>query len=178
MPRRPPRVLVVASAVLLAAVVGLWVRSYWRADYAWNGTAAREAGLISACGHVLLYREAAIGTFRFRDPGGYGRASRSAPARLAEFAPRNTRSYVNIVGFGAFAGDDGRTAQRCWFFPYWAVAVTLAVPLVWLARRRIQHGRERGHCPSCGYDLTANASGRCPECGADVPPAAAAEPRA
>jgi len=30
--RRPPRLLVAASAVLLAAVVGLGVRSYWVAD--------------------------------------------------------------------------------------------------------------------------------------------------
>jgi hypothetical protein len=29
MTRRPSRLLVVASAVVLAAVVGLWVRSYW-----------------------------------------------------------------------------------------------------------------------------------------------------
>jgi hypothetical protein len=25
--------------------------------------------------------------------------------------------------------------------------------------------RRRGLCPSCGYDLTGNASGVCPECG-------------
>ena len=30
--RRPPRVLAAGAAVLLAAVVGLWVRSYWRED--------------------------------------------------------------------------------------------------------------------------------------------------
>jgi hypothetical protein len=25
-----------------------------------------------------------------------------------------------------------------------------------------------GHCPNCGYDLTANVSGKCPECGRPV----------
>lgn len=27
----------------------------------------------------------------------------------------------------------------------------------------------KGHCSSCGYDLTGNVSGTCPECGTPVP---------
>jgi hypothetical protein len=41
-----------------------------------------------------------------------------------------------------------------------------AVPL---ARRRTRRRRlERGLCPQCEYDLTANTSGNCPECGLPI----------
>ena len=53
------------------------------------------------------------------------------------------------------------------------IAALVATPLAWatLARRR----PPPGHCRSCGYDLTANASGRCPECGAAVQPLVSTE---
>ncbi len=39
----------------------------------------------------------------------------------------------------------------------------LAALLWWRDRRP-----SRGHCPTCGYDLTGNVSGMCSECGAKV----------
>lgn len=48
-------------------------------------------------------------------------------------------------------------------FPHWIDAVLAAVlPVGWSLRRP---RARRGHCESCGYNLTANASGVCPECG-------------
>ena len=48
--------------------------------------------------------------------------------------------------------------------PLWIPAVALApfVAVSWLTGRR---KFPRGHCQTCGYDLTGNVSGRCPECG-------------
>jgi predicted Zn-ribbon and HTH transcriptional regulator len=62
-----------------------------------------------------------------------------------------------------------------------ACGALLVCPVLWYRRySRTRRRRPRpGHCRSCGYDLTANASGRCPECGAAVDAApVAAEPRA
>ena len=52
--------------------------------------------------------------------------------------------------------------------PAWLPAAVAAImpglwSLGWLRRRYL---RFVGHCPQCGYDLTANTSGVCPECGA------------
>ena len=59
--------------------------------------------------------------------------------------------------------------------PHWLLAaLAAALPVRWLWTRRgwlRDRRRERGLCPSCGYDLRASA-GRCPECGAVPEPAA------
>jgi hypothetical protein len=55
--------------------------------------------------------------------------------------------------------------------PQWAVLLATAVLPAWTfalrTGRRTRRWRRRrvGSCPSCGYDLTGNASGVCPECG-------------
>ncbi len=76
---------------------------------------------------------------------------------------------------GAFAyRDTGRTLLAdmlqqftpAVIIPHWilfAIAVVPTVYLRWRYRRP-----PRGHCQSCGYDLTGNVSGRCPECGSAV----------
>jgi hypothetical protein len=52
--------------------------------------------------------------------------------------------------------------------PHWLTLAALvgAIALTCLPRRRPLPG----HCPHCGYNLTANTSGRCPECGTTCPP--------
>jgi hypothetical protein len=50
------------------------------------------------------------------------------------------------------------------------VATTALLPAgrftIWVVGRTQSRRRtRRGHCPKCGYDLTANVSGVCPECG-------------
>lgn len=67
------------------------------------------------------------------------------------------------------------TGSGGFVFPMWcgAVPVTLfAAMMVRLRRGYIAPG----HCPKCGYDLTANASGVCPECGMPVNGAPAITP--
>jgi hypothetical protein len=72
----------------------------------------------------------------------------------------------------------GASADTIWYFhtPAWLlVLITAIVPAWWAySRRRNQaaRARERGLCPSCGYDLRASPE-RCPECGAVRGPATA-----
>jgi hypothetical protein len=52
--------------------------------------------------------------------------------------------------------------------PLWPFFLLTFIPTAYLwyrDRRTIPPG----HCPKCGYDLTANESGACPECGTKVP---------
>lgn len=62
-----------------------------------------------------------------------------------------TSSYFSIIG------------TSLWI-PFLLVSIPTAI-LFWRERHRVP----RGHCPKCGYDLTANMSGRCPECGTPCP---------
>lgn len=58
--------------------------------------------------------------------------------------------------------------------PAWLVIlITGAYPVVAFIRgpfRRWRH-RKRGHCVTCGYDLTGNVTGVCSECGTKAGPA-------
>ena len=76
---------------------------------------------------------------------------RSEPARGLLWAPK--------LGWSA----GGHKYVRV---PLWMPVVALALPtgLLWWRDRRYP----KGHCQTCGYDLTGNTSGVCPECGAQI----------
>jgi hypothetical protein len=82
--------LAVVSLFATAVTVNGWVRSYSVARYAWDGTATGETGLISTNGHVLFYREGAIGDFHFKDTSGLGAATRPVPSDVGQYVPANT----------------------------------------------------------------------------------------
>ena len=42
----------------------------------------------------------------------------------------------------------------------------IGVAIGYMRFRESWPGHPRGHCRSCGYNLTGNTSGRCPECSA------------
>ena len=48
--------------------------------------------------------------------------------------------------------------------PIWLLVLMAAIPtaILWYRDRR----PPKGHCQTCGYDLTGNVTGVCPECGA------------
>jgi hypothetical protein len=50
----------------------------------------------------------------------------------------------------------------------WAIVFAISMLRARRGARAIRSilWRDRGLCPACGYDLTANVSGTCPECGA------------
>ena len=54
---------------------------------------------------------------------------------------------------------------------YWFLVLLLNVfPAIAFIRGPFHrwHRARRGHCGTCGYDLTGNASGTCPECGEKI----------
>jgi hypothetical protein len=176
--RRPPRVLAAASAALLAAVGGLWARSYWVYDEViWTrrhnaGGAAYHwsAGLVSESGRLSFHTQWYMDEHPAWLPGDWpvpGRAEHRAEWRtLAASAGRY--DHLSRWGFhaGAIVRDD--LVSRGLLVPHWlpSLALWLLVAIGVAGRRR----HPPGHCESCGYDLTANASGRCPECGTAAAP--------
>lgn len=52
------------------------------------------------------------------------------------------------------------------FVPLWMPLVLVIFPtfIFWWRERRCP----KGHCQTCGYDLTGNVSGICPECGEKI----------
>jgi hypothetical protein len=170
MPRRPPRVLAAASAVLLAGVVGLWVRSYWVSDAVlFVRETGRITGGLSGDGSLCYLSTAAD-----MEPGWHRLANPIDRRRgLARYFAERGGWWGFGFGYEHQAGGLGSVS-----IPLWLVAGLAGHPLAWVvgARRR----PPPGHCQSCGYDLTANVSGRCPECGAaaEAAPVAAAERRA
>ena len=54
----------------------------------------------------------------------------------------------------------GRSAS----VPLWMPFLALALPTAFLWHR--DRRPPKGHCQTCGYDLTGNVTGVCPECGA------------
>ena len=58
--------------------------------------------------------------------------------------------------------------QHAWFHGFTALALVASCTLWWPDLREYWRHRRRfpkGHCQTCGYDLTGNTSGVCPECG-------------
>jgi hypothetical protein len=176
--RRPPRVLAAASAVLLAAVVGLWVRSYWRIDTLawtdWNpdagaGQVAYYHEVSSQFGRLVVRRDRfVIGGFLGAVNGAtsvtVGRGRGSATSILMW---RYADARVALGPLRYYTTGNDRSA--CFDVAYWLVAAAAGSPLAWAALAR--RSPPPGHCRRCGYDLTGNASGVCPECGAVAAPA-------
>ena len=57
--------------------------------------------------------------------------------------------------------------------PFWLILILVGIPTayMWRRERRVL----KGHCQTCGYNLTGNVSGRCPECGEACKPEAGAQ---
>ena len=182
MPRRPPRLLVAASAVLLAAVVALWVQSYF------VGRCVKyERELpVRVAGGDCTYHER--GVYVFVSHGQLRLVVSGAPPPDPAWMMHGDRRITRVSHWSARApvgpsvwpetlwsriGFHVRTEESAGgpgLFRYYRTDVAipmacLVVPLALVPLRRLRRP-PRGHCQMCGYDLTANASERCPECGA------------
>ena len=164
MVRRLVNLLAVVSAVLLVAVLTIWLRSYFRGDdLAYTWTAAnqwhRKVSLTWLSGQFSLTRSG------WSAPGSDIETGWS----LGQRHPRP--GYDMDGGFGGIQHRRVTHTDR-WLseirVPIWVVVVALAVlPTVAAVRWLRDRQRARaGLCPVCGYDLRATP-GRCPECGAD-----------
>ena len=71
----------------------------------------------------------------------------------------------------------GAAPPRCLMIPLW-IPLVLTLGALVVIRLTERRAAPRGHCPKCGYNLTANVSGQCPECGAPCGPAPFSEEHA
>lgn len=166
------------SAVLGVGVCGLWVRSYWRADWVADRGPAASRSLFLFKGRASYAAFPASRT----NPGGTGP---NAPGTTAGSASVDdfVESYLSgppAAAFPGFVYVRGRPARGEPFPPRlvrvdaWLVLAAAAIPAAaWVGRRAARARRVKpGACRRCGYDLRATPGeggallGRCPECGA------------
>jgi hypothetical protein len=167
--RRLFNVLSALSLLLCAAVVALWVRSYWVNDRLniWpagpgpGGADCRSYNLRSGKGGLAFWISA-------RDGPSAPRYKVTWSHNPAYWYPMQANEGDgNMTRWNRF-GFELREYPNWFSFtvPYWSLAAALsALPAMWLTRNVRRRTRiKRGLCPSCGYDLRATP-GRCPECG-------------
>ena len=188
MKRRLLNFLTALSLLLCAAVVALWVRSYWAADCLALWNAHRELSAESRVGYVTVKTSNISGD----PPGACLLVSPVGPLalerrRMNALFPRTFLGFAHKADTrpGANVGlvpeltrrgvrtPPGQLWSRFWRVPLWAVALAAAALPASSARRRYRtrSRRRSGRCPACGYDLTGNVSGACPECGTAARPA-------
>jgi hypothetical protein len=196
MKRRLLNVLTALSALLCAAVVGLWARGQWVCDVLeWRSAAAEGKRLtqweqtVGTGNGVAVYWGRAVAV---------SEATEAAAAERRDYILSQKRTFrdwtppslfwprvrpggrrLGRAGYshGPMPGGVPGGAETMITFPLWPAAVATAVPLgAWLAtyrrRKRLRRRAEAGLCRACGYDLRATP-GMCPECGTLAGPATA-----
>ena len=164
------------SALLLllsAATLALCARSYWYADHLEHGgptqfNAASNRGRIG----ISVSHPAEAG-----EPWQPGWSLQTESAFRHDDDPYTNGQQFRYrwLGFEWASYLPGRptasvpgAGMRYWTVtaPHWFIALVTLAPALLLLRsyRRRTRERNKGLCPSCGYDLRASAV-RCPECG-------------
>ena len=174
--RRLLNLLTVLSLLLCAAVVALWVRSYFRVDI-WVFVERADARglsldyLVSDHGKFQIRRSGgrpAPGYRRFEvdhrvEPASYGRDYRKV-YDMGRASPAGVRTNFWFAGFGLFRYGYAAGWHADVVVPQWLVALIFASLPAARLYRRPRAKRPPGVCRACGYDLRATP-GRCPECG-------------
>lgn len=193
--RRLRPALLVVLACTFAAVVALWIRSYFASE-----TVTYASSVMTAQGYrtslswgrqfrgsVMLVRDVpdklgktASGSAGEADHGARWSFHATPSKDVAKHTPRPLVSYKspgnwNLLGLGSFVVKSQGTLTRGLIIPHWFLAtlVALAISAVALSGRSARR-RRAGLCPSCRYDLNSDFTRGCPECGWNPPP----DPRA
>jgi len=177
MTRRLLNLLMVLSLLMCAAVVALWVRSYWVSDAVFLGTKSVERGAHSVSGTLALVEN---GMPNLRPRPGL-RRERSDSRGSSPWVDASPLSLPNRAGFGYretglpaghFRLPGGTDifvppviTGRMVLVPLWLPVVLFALLPAARLYRRVRPRYHAGRCQRCGYDLRASP-GRCPECGA------------
>ena len=176
--------LTLLSALLLAAAIGMGVRSRWVNDALERRDIVleykTEMGLLHDLGELerhltvaswrgrLTFTQTKSPPQRTRDARTFGSWSSTDADSLdgASYAGPNPRHLGFIV-----RSEQNPHPAVIVAVPYWFLVLCFAIaPLAYLLRRL--RGHAAGHCHKCGYDLRATKD-RCPECGTPVPPTVA-----
>jgi hypothetical protein len=169
---------VIVSLTLCVAVLVLWARGYWQADWVRYGRNLKQGprtyecyGILVESGRVRLYAVHREGLDPPRSGSGWASGSLFADPtsyRSKSWERAETRMHLGVI-------RSYRVTER--YSPSqrdivdnveisdWFLVLAAAVLPLWAWRRRRRYGP--GRCQSCGYDLRATPQ-RCPECGADV----------
>ena len=163
MPRRLLNLLTLLSLLLCAAVIVLWVRSYFTTAYdriSYTG-ATRVYDLYFHPGRILV----STAPGHTSEDGEFTYESEAAPVSMALFLHELTRE-PNRWWFSCSSSvhTSGRRSYDI-IVPTWAPFLVTAAPsAMYLVSRRRRHRSSRQFCAQCGYDLRATPN-QCPECG-------------
>ena len=163
-------VLAVMSLVLCAAMVALWVRSYWTRDYVEHISPSTSVTVKLREGSVVWLK------IEMSSPPPYGWEIGSRPISAGE----SSRDVINTprllewefmgVRYAHVRPTNGQFTLSTAAVPFWMLLCpTIAIPLLqvmrWAVRQERRAARRAvGQCAECGYDLRATPE-RCPECG-------------
>ena len=171
--------LAALSVLLLVATLGLWIRSYYRADAIVLNRPTYSTSVSSECGiFCASYTPAYFGTNEYHWPIVlFRRCDPVNPKALFEIMGDSTYHRFQRLGF-VYDGRNRLIVHGHQFhytgyqiyFAHWFTAVLCAVyPAIFSWQRYRCHRRTMlGLCLSCGYDLRATPD-RCPECGTTPP---------
>ena len=173
----------VVSLLLCAAMVVLWVRSYWREDaFQFRGRDGQLWQVASRQGKLWLDNrpqvnldDAPLKVLKQQDIDSTAHSERvfrtGTPEEVHDADLRAKMAKVDFIREALRLESSGWVfhSEISYSAPwYLALLPTLVLPVIWLlyqVRTRLRRAANR--CVGCGYDLRASP-GRCPECGTPV----------
>ena len=178
-------ILSLISLLLCAAIITLWIRSYFGSDYISRST------LIDSQPHMVVHHSYTIiltrGSIRLASEDSTYYSHRATMPIHPLARPANwtygrlgvghihweelpVRTFWNRLGFHTFNSgletSFSSSREEGIAVPTWLPTALFAIPPLLWARPLLKSRRRHraGLCPHCGYDIRATPQ-RCPECG-------------
>jgi len=150
------------SLVFFAAMVVVWMESYWANTYArWVHGGVYRIACVEHGALVIGWGPAdSTNSLLFYHREGHGNPYRNL-IRNWQFAGFGYSHYPKAINVRFSLHPQVRLYL---LFPLWAMTALWLVLPTWRLFYRIKRS-SRGRCPSCSYSLTGNTSSVCPECG-------------
>jgi len=154
--------LAAISLLLLLAVAGLWIDSYFAYGVLGYEGSSWVLGGMSDGGQCAIL----CGSSEMGDAAGGWLTGHS------EAGGGSLNAFVSpySVGFGGAWGFELHSAVLyVLVVPHWSLLLLLAgLPVMWMIKWRKRRRFGPNVCDRCAYDLTGNQTGICPECGASI----------
>lgn len=161
-------IFVVASAGMIAATVGGWVRSYAATDVFAFVDRPLAISVLSSRGRIVV-SISQIPPYAPTVSSGFTHASGHPPLSVNDYRPATVAVPASVAGFEYWSGQSDGMSVKALVVPWYSITaftgVLAAILLKRVRRRRhVDLEQEGPCCPRCGYDLRASPA-RCPECG-------------